>query len=311
MKLNIYYLQNPPYMRYHGHFFTKFSKLLSSNHDCNVDVSKGDKKDSKWPVTIKDVDMFIENAETKKFVIVSASNQIGATMGMCSKIPEVSKIYMCHFNQNYIYKHLIKEKKVNRLSLYEPLFFPMSDDLDFEKYYKDRKSVEKYIDKIHFRGTGIGSHRQTIKEFLKFEEFAGGYPMDYRQFYPELIKYKMAMAFYVDFNLNWYGEFCYRDTEFMALGIPYIRLEYRNTCHDPIIPNKHYISVDRETAYLAYEKEGNYGVAKAHIDRFNEVKDDADYLSWVANNGREYYLKNCNWPNSGLNLMSRIEKDLS
>jgi hypothetical protein len=80
------------------------------------------------------------------------------------------------------------------------------------------------------------------------------------------------------------GEFCYRDIEYTLLGVPYIRIEFKDTTFNPLLPNVHYISIPREKAYVAYEKYGDVGVADLYIERYKEIIDDEIFLSYISKN---------------------------
>ena len=44
--------------------------------------------------------------------------------------------------------------------------------------------------------------------------------------------------------------------EMMAIGVPYIRIEYKSEIHEAFIPNYHYITIPREHAFLEFDKNG-------------------------------------------------------
>ena len=104
------------------------------------------------------------------------------------------------------------------------------------------------------------------------------------------------------------GELCYRDIECMAVGVPLIRFEYQVEMHEKLIPNFHYISVpypddmprhnDVATDRFALEHH-----AKMIEQRFLEVIDDTEFLSYISKNAREYYERN-------LSPKNRVNKTL-
>ena len=83
----------------------------------------------------------------------------------------------------------------------------------------------------------------------------------------------------------------------MSVGLPFIRIEYKDSVHDPLLPNHHYISIPREKAYLAYEKNKEEGVADLYIEKFLEVKDNKEFLDFVSKNQIEWFDRNIKSPN--------------
>lgn len=110
----------------------------------------------------------------------------------------------------------------------------------------------------------------------------------------ELLQYRCGLS------LNGNAEICNRDIELMALGIPILRPKLICTeTNIPLIPNYHYISFDFEREPLnsaVYPGAPlNYNpklVWDALISRWEEVKNDYDYLDFVAHNGRLWYEQN-------------------
>ena len=74
----------------------------------------------------------------------------------------------------------------------------------------------------------------------------------------------------------------------MALGIPFLRFEYISELNPNLIPNFHYISVERPDD-LKIDRIGNEEHARMLEKRFLEVKDDTDFLNFISNNARNYY----------------------
>ena len=73
------------------------------------------------------------------------------------------------------------------------------------------------------------------------------------------------------------GELCYRDIEYMALEVPFIRFEYITKLNPNLIPNFHYISVERPDE-LTIDRLGDESHSKMIERRFLEVKDDMEFL---------------------------------
>jgi hypothetical protein len=84
----------------------------------------------------------------------------------------------------------------------------------------------------------------------------------------------------------------------MALGIPIMRFKFVTNLNPPLIPNFHYISIDRietEEDYnynggiIAKERLGGQDYADAYLNKFLQIKDDKWFLNYVSKNARKYY----------------------
>ena len=75
-------------------------------------------------------------------------------------------------------------------------------------------------------------------------------------------------------------------------------MEFRDTTHDPMLPNIHYIPILREKCFVAYERNGNEGIADLYIEKYLQVKDDTEYLDYISKNQIEWYDRNNKSPES-------------
>ena len=101
-------------------------------------------------------------------------------------------------------------------------------------------------------------------------------------YFNELINHKIALS------VDGRGEFCYRDIEYMAMGVPFIRFKFNSEMDPKLIPNYHYISVDRPED-LDHDRNSTEEHAKLIEKRFLEVKDDSKFLSFISKNAKAYY----------------------
>jgi hypothetical protein len=100
-------------------------------------------------------------------------------------------------------------------------------------------------------------------------------------------------SYALNFSPNGAGEICFRDFEVMGLGSALFRQKLVVDFHNKLIPNYHYISVDfddipKDTDYVTYWNK----LADRIHERFQEVKDDHDFIDFVAKNGRKWYEEN-------------------
>jgi glycosyltransferase involved in cell wall biosynthesis len=162
------------------------------------------------------------------------------------------------------------------------VYFPQN----VEKYdfYWNRRKERKFLeDKIYFRGTSL-EYRKIIS-YLNPDLFHGGRPIGgFDAYAEELLNYKVGLS------TAGRGEFCYRDIEYMAMGVPFIRFKYNSEMSPELIPNVHYISVDRPED-MPHDRDCTPEHTRLLEQRFLQVKDDQEFLDFIVKNAREYYEK--------------------
>ena len=82
--------------------------------------------------------------------------------------------------------------------------------------------------------------------------------------------------------------------EILGLGNALFRFELSTKFHNPLIPNHHYISVPyRDIKYDPRNDHDYYKKLSDRLfDRFEQVKHQHDFIKFVADNGRRWYLEN-------------------
>jgi hypothetical protein len=221
--------------------------------------------------------MIIENKETSEFVVLSVSDDLTGAILNHHPNPLCKKIIFSQFDENKLIRHVGQDN----LSKYSPWIYFPSNLYDIDSIYSERNNISNFIDKFYFRGTSIEDRK--ILSYFNSEFFEGGLPMgNFDAYARDLIKYKVALS------ISGRGEFCYRDVENFGLGVPIIRFEYINKMAIPLIPNFHYISIEKPTD-LIIDRLGNASHAKMITDKFLEVKDDIDFLNFISKNARKYY----------------------
>jgi hypothetical protein len=159
--------------------------------------------------------------------------------------------------------------------------------INLEMYYDLRKVKTSFIDKMVFRGNYTGVGRGSIDHLMgsKYSDvFDGPHGLNPAQYFHNLIQYKVGLS------LPGIGELCYRDLEYMAIGLPMLRFDYEHPLNPPLIPNYHYISIPRpENFPWLVERTGSAEIAQMYVDRFNEVKDDTAFLAQISTNAKQYY----------------------
>ena len=159
--------------------------------------------------------------------------------------------------------------------------------LDLEGFYQLRNARTSFIDRLFFRGNYTGAGRGSVPILMQPEYndvFAGGGGVDTHPYFFEAIQYKAGLS------IPGVGELCYRDFEYMRIGLPMLRFDYEIPLNPWFLPNQHYISIPRlPDMTWVQEREGGQRMVDAYIQRFNEVKDDTEFLAMISRNAKEYY----------------------
>jgi len=280
------------YYRYYNIFFDKFIDYLKTKFDV-IDARyykyanmrhyptlllSQDTFYNDTNIQMLECEMIIENYENKEIKVLSVSDDLTSSILSLQDNSHLTKVLVSQFDRNKIFHHVYNDE--NKIKYSPWVYFPQNV-ADFDFFYNKRKELTSYIDKFYFRGTSIDSRK--IITFFSNELFEGGLPIGGFETYAEdLIQYKLG------FSIAGRGEFCYRDIEYMAMGIPFIRFKFNSEMDPKLIPNYHYISVDRPDG-LDHDRNSTEEHAKLIENRFLEVKDDIDFLNFVAKNGRTYY----------------------
>lgn len=165
------------------------------------------------------------------------------------------------------------------------------DKINIEDIYNKRKNIQSsdLEDKLFMLYTTERFDPVKLSELGYLNKDLT--PKKMGSYFEELIKYKIGLA------IGTTAEYSYREMEYMAIGVPFLRVEYMTQLNPPLIPNYHYIAIDRAKYNLPYnnglDRLGGENYIKAYIDRFLEVKEDQEFLNYIAKNARQYYLNYC------------------
>jgi hypothetical protein len=278
--------------RYYNIFFDNLIKKLSEKNEVIVDryskdahkgrvnVDLGWYDDRDFQIEMQDCEMIIEDYDTKETQILSVSDDLTPTSLNLQSYENTKKIFISQFIRDKVYHHVSKEYHHK----YFPWIYFPSNEYDLEKYYRKRKDLIPQDNRMYFRGE---TNSRKILSHFNSEVFYGGNSIGEFDIYAdELINFKMGLS------VAGRGEMCYRDVEYMALGVPYIRFEYTTEFAEPLVPNFHYISVDRPDDlfdWMHLDRLGEKHHADIIINRYLEVKDDNEFLEFISNNAKNYY----------------------
>ena len=245
---------------------------------------------------------FIQNADTGRFHI-SEFGDVCTNIMPFVELGDFAGATCGQYNGYRIDKDL-PEKQRHKRDLIKPGYYPETiwqfGTLNYDGIQKHRSKVV-LKDKLYFRGT-VYPQRACIMMLQK------KYPnevsinlgrLPFEQFIGELASQKLVLGL----GMNIGGDICFRDIEMFGIGVPLLRPRLRVEQHDPLIPDVHYVSVDidLDPYYLVpYDHEA---VADAMLKRHKEVIDDDVFLKEIADNAREWYIRNCSDPNIVHNLI--------
>ena len=279
--------------RYYNIFWDELVDKLSKKHEVVADRYKKTAHMGYNNVTFEmeelsgatqmpmlECEMIIENITDKEVHILSVSDDLTPAILNMNYIPEVKTILVSQFIREKIYHHVSDEYR----GKYSPWIYFPSNDFDLDRYYYERKLKNELIEKMYFRGSA--SYRPILNYFSD-DVFHGGDSIGgFDTYAKELINYSVSLS------LAGRGELCYRDIECMAMGIPLLRFQYLSEMKEPLVPNKHYISVERPEdlrSWSILDREGNSEHASLLTEKFLSVIKEKDFLRYISENAREYY----------------------
>lgn len=192
---------------------------------------------------------------------------------------------------------LFKEKyNIDVKTVVTPFSYPVYDsiiDLSWsDELYNSLAPINSRKEKLLFRGMLYNDRKYVAENVSHPEITCAGDCINRRAYVEELVQYKCGLSF------NGVAEICNRDMELMSLGIPILRPSLKTTSfYDPLIENVHYISYDfnrnADHKSLQFPEDDNYKlILDALISRWEQIKKDNEFLSFVANNAKNWYNKN-------------------
>lgn len=179
-----------------------------------------------------------------------------------------------------------QNKSSYKFQIKKTSFYPFSPKINYSYYYNLKQLINhsNTIEKMFLKTTtGRGDEKKLAELGYINDSFP---PMQINDYLNLAITYRVGLSI-----SGGAYELCHRDFDYMAIGLPLLRLELIDT-YDPILkPNYHYIAVNRNTlpkdTYLDLRGGDNY--ISAYWNRFIEIKNDYDFLQFISDNARIYY----------------------
>lgn len=290
MNIDIIYEHNAPGHCWHS-IFEKYSKYCVENlKDIDVQIKNSvelregrDASRGKYGAFY----MMVVNRDTKKYILISYWDQL----------TDVLRVGEGGFDlENCV--EIMTSSGTNKGDVcYTPIDFdytPFSyivgnntNGTEIERVYN--LGIEKtHNDRLKFRGY-LYALRDFLRNDNRFNIFNSA-----NQYKLGVDYIKELASSTINLSLNGAAEICYRDMEILGLGTALFRFELSTKFHNPLIPNHHYISVpyrdikyDPRNAHDYYKK-----LSDRLFDRFEQVKHQHDFIKFVADNGRRWYLEN-------------------
>lgn len=292
------------YYRYYNYFWDKFTDYLKEIFDVEENRYYEHAHSERFPVTLQkgisdnflllECEYIIENIENGEFVIMSVADELSHSTINENKNPLLKKVLISQFLPKRILSHIGEDYSLK----YSPWTYFPAHLYDLEEYYNKRQTTPPSNDQIYFRGTSLEDRK--IIHYIDKEIITPFNPIVPDQYFNELITHKIALS------VDGRGEFCYRDIECFACGVPIIRYDFESIFYDPLIPNFHYISIPRPDDMVLY-RAGNEEHAKKLVERYKEVINDDEFLNFIAKNAREYYEKNCKLDSVMVNTFNMLD----
>lgn len=238
----------------------------------------------------------IINLDTKKCVILSFADiaQIHAFAGHGFDEFKIMEIYGgLAWGESQATPQEISDRWQIR---YVPFQYPLPYD-DFEEYLQTNRTPYNPSSKIRkaiFLGMQHTERRHVLEHLQHHPLFE--IPANYysrHEYWSEMNKYAMILS------LNGNGEFCVRDIEGYALGIPTVRSELKaQTRYHPVVPDVHYIRGSepsnssrmtyKDSSLLSYKQ-----IAEQFVDAVETSMYNDELLINISNNGLQYYENYC------------------
>jgi hypothetical protein len=280
------------YYRYYNYFWDKFTDRLKETHTVIENRYFEKAHSERFLIELQDgshtllmeCEYLIENLDTKNFYILSISDDLSHAILDLQNHPNLQKILISQFYRKKIEHHVT----ATNIHKYSPWIYFHSDyNIDLKYWREQRDSILDYNNNIVFRGTNLES--RPILNHINKNIFIGPNSIGSSEIYfRDVIQYKVGLS------VSGRGEFCYRDIEYMAIGIPILRFEYRSEMYHKLIPDYHYISIPYPEDMpldngLPTDRLGMRRHAQMIENKFLEVCNNIEYLKYISENAKNYY----------------------
>lgn len=316
--MTVYYFENVSYS-YKGWdaVFRDLVKLLKDTYNAEIKYKSNFPAEEgtyfyieEFDYKMKDCELIIYDEEKDILKVVSFSEAWSGIWNVFVKRNNEKDLLLVTQFDDWFNRELETGKPRIDLTPYhfeigETVFYTLTETIDYEDLYAQRlaKDSSSLEEKLFMLFTTERGDPFTLSKLGYLNEDLT--PVSTIEYFQKAINHKIGLA------VATLAEYAYREIEYMAVGIPFMRVEYLRQLNPPLIPNYHYIAVDRAKNNLPYnsglDRIGGEKFVKAYIDRFLEVKDDKEFLDFIAKNARDYYLNYCGPQNRLAHLVSLLK----
>jgi hypothetical protein len=281
------------YFRYYNYFWDKFTDFLKTKFEVEenryfenahferfkIELQKGTSDE----MLLLECEYVIENLDNGEFVVMTVSDDLGYAPLVEKENPFFKKCLISQF-----IPHKIESHTKENFYKYSPWTYFQCTMTNLEDYREKRKNIDNKIDKLYFRGDERG---RKILNHINHEILDKPARGTSESYFEEVINYSVGLS------VGGVGEICYRDIEYMALGIPFIRFEYQTQISPPLIPNYHYISIPFDETFdsinnIKLDRLGGTEHASKIEEKYYEIIHNKELLNRISENARKYYDEN-------------------
>ena len=279
------------YYRYYNYFWDKLTDKLKEKYSVSENRYFEKANSERFPVTLKDgsstllleCEYLIENLDTSEIYVLSVSDDLShATLDLQNNT-NLKKVLISQFYRKKIENHT--HKNINKYSPW--IYFHSDYNTDLSYWRQKRQKVNSLNNRLFFRGSNLES--RPILKYFDNNSFTGPYSIGgSNNYFEDLINHTVGLS------VAGRGEFCYRDIEYMAIGIPMLRFEYRSELYKKLLPDYHYISVPYPNNMpldngLPTDRLGLQEHSEMLLDKYLEVCKNTEFLNFISKNAIEYY----------------------
>lgn len=307
-----YYTNNP--WSWHTALY-ELSSYCDNHYNCNFFTT--DEEDiyfKKYNYKLRDCEIIIYDAENDILKAVSFSEQRSEIIDIFEKRNNKNDILVISqssvwFEEGILHKYYGNkgdQRKNNIFSIKQSSFYPYDPTFNLNhwnlKRYIYSKNNKLISDKMFFLcGTGRNDEQLLLQKNIITKKERN---YSYTEYMDMAIKYKIGLSI-----SGGSYEICHRDIEYMAIGLPMLRMEYINPLYPKLIPNYHYIAVPRKNKLKNpwTDLYGGEEYVEEYEKRFNEVVNDDPFLNFISKNAFEYYNNYCSPQNKIKILLKHLE----
>lgn len=304
-------------------FQSLYEKLISkfSNYTFDI-INDPSYEDNGYGSIYSCMSLSIINPKNKKYILISFfDNWKYHFMKHLGWHPSKMVQFFYPGGFNYIdYYNFRYQQKSNKdidcpkniSKIYESFFYGPyeKNKLELIQDIYDKNPIKKTKPQMYFRGYMWDFRKEMIENIndnsiIIIDKNSDNNNLCYADYLKDLSQYRCALS------LPGGTEVCNRDIECFAIGVPVIRPFLNIQYPDPLIPNYHYISCYTDCKY--WDGNPNY-LSNKHfadyvVDYWNKIKHNIEYLDFVRDNARKWFLKNCTLENNIEYILSKLNME--